>query len=137
MKTTALLATVTMMTAGAGGYAIVHDTGSPFERDLRPLTRVELEQPTADNVYDAVKALRPGWLADDANENWQAPRIYIEARCSELTCLRWVESDHVERVHFLDPGNAGQVWPTPTKGGAVIVELKTRATSIEADVGER
>lgn len=137
MKTTALLSTILWVTVAAGGYAFVRGTDKASDSSNRPISRMELE-PIADNVYDALKVLRSGWIQSGSIEGpGDRPRVYIEARCSEITCLRWVDSDHVERVHFVNAGQTVPTWPLPSESGAIIVELRTRATAVKADVDNR
>jgi hypothetical protein len=66
------------------------------------------------SVWDAIAAEHPEWL--DGTRDVTA---YVVMRCTEVTCLRWIETDLVERVRF-EPA-AG--------GGSIAVHLKTRERS--------
>ncbi|MDH3424370.1 MAG: hypothetical protein OEN00_15360 [Gemmatimonadota bacterium] len=64
------------------------------------------------SAWDAISARRPEWL-DGTRET----RVYLVLRCTELTCLRWLETDLVERINYKSEANGS---------AAIAVYFKTR-----------
>ena len=129
MRTTALLGTVMTLTVGAGGYALVRGSVGAPKSGYGPITRVDLEQPSIANVYDAVHELRHEWLVPDSVGSFGIrPTVYIEMGCCAITCLRFLESDLVEEIRYLDQHSTEQLGPRTEPGGAIVITLRTRST---------
>jgi hypothetical protein len=64
------------------------------------------------SAWDAISATRPEWL-----DGTRKTSVLLVLQCTELTCLRWVETDLVERINYKSEDNGA---------GAIAVYLKTR-----------
>jgi hypothetical protein len=134
MKSTTFLAAVSILTASAGGYALVGRATETGEPARSAITKADLDRSSAENIFDVVEELRPEWLARDSSlGDAKLPTVYIELRCPDVMCLRWLESDRIYEVRYLDPSETGQVWSPAQPGGAIVVTLRSRAT---AEAGE-
>jgi len=124
MKTTALLVSLVLLTFGVGGLLVGRAEKAATPDVARPVTRVDLDRSAAPNVYDVLKQLRPDWLVAVPEDGGDRATVYIEAHCTRTTCLRWVESDHVEEVHYAAPAADRPSWIHPEEGGVIVVKLR-------------
>ena len=134
MRSTILLSTAAVMILGAGAVA----TGAIGSDDdaFAPVNRAELEFQESENAYETVHALRHDWLvrAETARE---FPTVFIEMRCTEVTCLRWLESNQLEEIRYLSPREPDDGWPPTNDNGSIVVTLRTRSTVLKPDVDHR
>ena len=134
MKSTTLLAAVLTLSAGAGGYAAVVGSNDSAAHSHRPILQVDLDQSGSENLYHAVRELRHGWLPVElADYSKTDPTVYIELRCEQISCLRWIEPGQVERVEYLSQDTADQRSTRSHLGVAIVVSMRTRATGLNAD----
>ena len=134
MRSTILLTTAAAMILGAGAVA----TGAigSDNRAFAPVNRAELEFHGSENAYEAVHALRHDWLVR-AETTREVPTVFIEMPCTEVTCLRWLESDQVEEIRYVSPRETEDGWPTTNDNGSIVVTLRTRSAVLEPDVDHR
>ena len=131
MKMTTLLAAVVTLSVGAGGYAVVRASVESPDRAFHPIVRTDLDRTPTANVYEAVNELRSGWLPRDSTDHVGiTPTVFIELRCKEVACLRWIEANQVERIEYLAHDSAPQ---RLHQGAAIVVTTRTRAVGLNAD----
>ncbi len=136
MKATTFFTAILMLAIGVTGCSDLEGRHDGPRSGPRPITAVELDLASVDNIYQAVSELLPGWLVrNSADGGVPSPSIYIEMRCTEITCLRWVEADKVASVHYLDPNGTGSEWLPAEEGPAIVVTLRTRATAHPDAIG--
>ena len=131
MKSIMLLSTTAAMIAGA--TALAPTWSNSDERAFAPIGQAELKFQQSPNAYEAIDALRHQWLAEDKPKR-DLPTVFIEMRCTELTCLRWLESDQVEEIRYVKPHAPDNGWPPTNDHGSIVVTLRTRSTVLTPDV---
>lgn len=131
MRSTMLLSTAAVMIAGATALAA---TRSHSDEDaFMPILRAQLEVQQSPNAYEALDALRHEWLGEDQLKR-DLPTVFIEMQCTEVTCLRWLESDRVEEIRYVRRHGPGNGWPPTNDNGSIVVTLRTLETVTTADV---
>lgn len=124
MKAAVLLGTATLIVIS--GALVAGAVGSP-DHSPAPITRADLDRTAIGNVYDVINDLRHGWLAQGP-AGGAVPTVYIEMPCTEVTCLRWLGSDQVEVVHFIDSNSNSPLWAPQHANAAIVVTLRTAST---------
>jgi len=117
-----------------GGGSVMSGGAIRGSREAARITQAELDASSAANVYDAIRATRPQWLVDGAG---QGPTVYLELRCTQITCLRWVERDQVEVIQLIDSEQSGYSTGSEDRAGVIIVTFRNRATQEVSDVSAR
>jgi len=121
MRSIMLLSTTAAMIVSVG--VVVAGAGS--DTTLPAIERAELEFQRSKNVYEAIHALRHDWLVQ-GQDSRGVPAVFIAMRCTEVTCLRWLEADRVEEVRYLIPYRPVSGWPPTNDNGSIVVTLRTR-----------
>ena len=133
MRSTMLLSTAvaTILSASLlfAGYA-------SNEHTLAAISQAELTIERTANAYEAIHTLRPHWLGEDKSES-ELPAVFIEMRCTETSCLRWLESDQVEEVRYVLADGSQTDWPPANDHGAIVVTLRAPPTVLTLDAGRR
>ena len=118
-----LIAGIATVAAVVAGYALLGWSPPPY-RASRPITRSELVSPAIRNVYDAVRHLRRDWLSRPAGTAGEEPKVYIEMPCADAMCLRWVEADRIEEVHYWAARGERPRWVGSDARPALVVKLR-------------
>lgn len=89
--------------ASTGGRVTSHDRNQ--------ISRAELEERPASNLYDIVSNLRPNWLRSSAGAIGRsattAPLVYVDGRpAGEADALRSISPQSVELVRYLSASEA-------------------------------
>ena len=134
MRSIMLLSTTTAMIAGATALAATWSNSD--ERAFAPIEHAELDFQQSHNAFEAIDALRHDWLGEGKAKR-DLPSVFIEMRCTELSCLRWLESDQVEEIRFVKPHGLQDGWPPANDNGSIVVTLRTRSTVLTPDVDRR
>jgi hypothetical protein len=75
------------------------------------------------SAWHAISATRPEWL-----DGTRKTSVFLVLQCTELTCLRWVETDLVERIGYKSEDNGS---------GAIAVYFKTRKPAERTQLATR
>jgi len=114
---------IATVVAGTIAVAVIVD-----EPTSLPITRTELDGASGQTVFGAIATLRPAWISPDRlTEN--PPLAYLEMRCAEMDCLRWIGTDQVEEIRLVSADTAASSWLRPVNSDAIIVALRPRAIS--------
>jgi hypothetical protein len=99
---------------------------------LNVLTAEELQETTATNVHDVIRALRPQWLRPRgrttlAGRGPDEPAIYVGgARYGAIGDLQQMDPIGITRIEWIDPVNATTRFGTGHSAGAIMIDLGPR-----------
>ncbi len=126
-----VLAALVLVTLGAGCTVA---TGEGANRPLRSsgdeLTGEEVRESTAENLYDAVRQLRPRWLRPRGQASFTAPEstiavVYVnEVQFGPPDALYGVHVNDVMHMRYVSPADATTRFGTGHIGGAIMVDLR-------------
>ena len=125
-----VLAAVVLMALGGGCSAT---TGGSAERPTRSggdeLTGEEVRASTAENLYDAIRQLRPRWLRPRIQASFTMPEstipvVYVnQVQYGLLDALYTMHVNDVMHVRYVSPADATTRFGTGHVGGAIMVDL--------------
>lgn len=100
----ALLVALTACASTGGG-----GSGAGYDRER--LTREQLEESPASNLYDVVRTQRPAWLRTQANSRMGSaavgPMVYLDGQAlGEADVMRSISTTSVESVRRLSASQA-------------------------------
>ena len=93
------------------------------------LTAEQIQETSANNLWDAIRTLRPRWLRTRGRtsiigQGPDEPVVYVSGtRYGSLSALRQMNVNQVRRVEFVDPLDATTRFGTGHAGGAILVDL--------------
>ncbi len=94
-------------------------------RKSNVITAEEIAQSSANNAYDAVRALRPSWFVARGASGRAAIIPYVDGiRLETLEDLRNIEADRIKECRFLDANDATTRYGTGHPAGAIEVTTK-------------
>ena len=123
-----LLLQSALVSAGLAGMSAGGGSGAP-RGALDAVTGEELRQSSSDDVYDALRDLRPQWFRPRARasltfERAQEPVVYIyRVREGPLNTLRGIEVLNVLGIEYINPLDATTPFGTGHSGGVISVDL--------------
>jgi len=119
----ASLASVSVGCAATGGNARASGGGMDF------LTGDRIRETSAQNLYAAIRQLRPNWLSTRSRssimfEGSNRPIVYVNGvQHGELRTMNSMHVNDVARVQFISAPNATTRWGTGHSGGVISVDL--------------
>lgn len=124
-----LLAGCAPATAEGGAAAEARPAGSRVRANV--LTRAEIEGSGTTNLFDAIQRLRPQWLRDAGQTNYQGSgrEIVVYQGTTQLggaEALRQLAPGYADTIRFLDGVTASNTLPglgSRSVGGAIVIEI--------------
>ena len=123
-----LLLQLAFVSTGCAGMTASGGSGSS-RGSFDAVMGEELRQSSSNNVYDALRDLRPQWFRPRARasltfERAQDPVVYIAGvREGPLNTLRGIELSDVLRIEYINPLDATNRFGTGHSGGVISVDL--------------
>jgi hypothetical protein len=96
----------------------------------RSITYEEIQRTGANNAYEIVQQLRPGWLRSRGRISIQDggagfPVVYLDStRYGELATLRQFNVNIIERIDMIDARDATTRYGTGHSGGVILVTTR-------------
>lgn len=126
MKKFILVPTLAVAMVSAGVIA----AGSIRISSRAPITRAELDGINGETVYEAITVLRPSWI-DPHDDPADIPTAFIEIRCADTECLRWIGVEQADEIRFVSAHEA-TASSFQTHADAIRVALRPSASSVSA-----
>ncbi|CAN5772690.1 hypothetical protein BH23GEM3_BH23GEM3_03830 [soil metagenome] len=102
-------------------------TGAQSQANV--LTTAQIQESTASNAYDAVRALRPRWLQKRGSQSILLQEdivvYYDNVRLGAPESLRSIPATGILRMQFIDATSATQRWGTGHSHGAILVTTRS------------
>lgn len=95
------------------------------------ITLEDLDQETSGSAYDAIQRLRPRWLQSRGVSSTRTmrptpPRVYMDnAPLGSLNSLNSISITDVQRMQFMNAGDATTRFGTGHDGGAIMVTTRS------------
>jgi len=119
----AILASVSAGCAATGTNARASGGGINF------LTGDRIRETSAENLYTAIRQLRPNWLSTRSQSSLMfqgsnRPIVYVNGvQHGDLRTMNSMHVNDVARVQFIGAANATTRWGTGHTGGVISVDL--------------
>jgi hypothetical protein len=111
------------------GGACFHRVG--IANDTNAITQVEIDSVHATSAYDAVRKLRPFFLAVrgrmsvDPKQPPAQPNVYVDNMYyGDITTLRTIEASAIESIRFYSASEAQYVFGSGNMAGVISIQTK-------------
>lgn len=111
------------------GIACIHRVGTPS--DTSSITQAEIDSVHATSAYDAVRKLRPLFLATrgrmsvDPTQPAPQPNVYVDNMYyGDITTLRTIEASVIESIKFYSAAEAQYAFGRGNMAGVISIQTK-------------
>lgn len=117
---------VSLLTVALAASAFLTSSAAAQRRNRNVISREEIVQSRAQNVYNLIESIRPMWrsrMSTVSNRGMSLDvLVYVDrAPLRGLNELKQLSVANVQNVEYLDPGKTRFRFGTATSSGAVVV----------------